>query len=271
MPRDLNLLLVLALVVCILIFAVRRKKSRTQPLTAPALETTGSILEARVTYYQNLPPGEQERFAKEVLQFLGHIRITGIKTEVTDEDRVLVAASAIIPIFAFPGWQYPNLHEVLLYPEHFDEHFDLSETNHDRRVLGMVGTGAMNNLMVLSKPSLHNGFSNKTDKHNTAIHEFVYLLDKTDGAVDGVPELLLDKHYVKPWLRLMHTQIQAIRDDRSDIDPYASVSEAEFFSVASEYFFERPALFRQKHPELYALMEKIFRQTPGTDDRRAGN
>jgi uncharacterized protein YecA (UPF0149 family) len=35
---------------------------------------------------------------------------------------------------------------------------------------------------------------------------------------------------------------------------------AEFFSVVSEYFFERPKLLAKKHPELYALLEKIFKQ-----------
>lgn len=258
-----ELLIALVFIVCVLLVIARRRKRRTPPVALPLPETVGDILHDKVPYYRKLSPEEQERFVKEATRFLERIRITGIKTDVTDEDRVLVAASAIIPIFAFPGWQYPNLHEVLLYPEHFDEQFDLSEANHDRRVLGMVGTGAMNNLMVLSKPSLHDGFSNRTDKHNTAIHEFVHLLDKTDGAIDGVPELLLDKRYVKPWLRLMHAQIQAIREDKSDIDPYASVNEAEFFSVASEYFFERPDLFEQKHPELYALMKQIFHQEPG--------
>ncbi|MES2764122.1 MAG: zinc-dependent peptidase, partial [Bacteroidota bacterium] len=37
-------------------------------------------------------------------------------------------------------------------------------------------------------------------------------------------------------------------------------SQTEFFAVASEYFFERPELLKSKHPELYALMEQIFKQ-----------
>ena len=39
-------------------------------------------------------------------------------------------------------------------------------------------------------------------------------------------------------------------------------SEAEFFAVASEYFFERPKLFKQKHPELYAMLSVCFQQPP---------
>jgi Mlc titration factor MtfA (ptsG expression regulator) len=176
-----------------------------------------------------------------------------------------VAASAIIPIFAFPGWQYPNLHEVLLYPDTFDEQFDFSKATPDRQVLGMVGSGAMNHVMILSKPSLHAGFVNKTDKQNTAVHEFVHLIDKTDGTIDGIPELLLDKAYVKPWLRLIHENISNIQRNESDINPYAATNEAEFFAVVAEYFFERPLLLKERHPDLYALLESVFRQEPATD------
>ena len=46
----------------------------------------------------------------------------------------------------------------------------------------------------------------------------------------------------------------------SDIDRYALTNEAEFFAVASEYFFERPGVMERKHPELYAMLERVFQQ-----------
>ena len=55
-----------------------------------------------------------------MMLFFSRIRITGVGTEVEDIDKVLIAASAIIPIFGFPDWEYMNLHEVLLYPDSFN-------------------------------------------------------------------------------------------------------------------------------------------------------
>jgi Mlc titration factor MtfA (ptsG expression regulator) len=52
-------------------------------------------------------------------------------------------------------------------------------------------------------------------------------------------------------------------DNRSDINTYGATSQAEFFAVAAEYFFERPDLLQSKHPELYDLLSKVFRQQPG--------
>jgi Mlc titration factor MtfA (ptsG expression regulator) len=121
----------------------------------------------------------------------------------------------------------------------------------------------MNRVMILSKQQLREAFTNKTGKDNTAIHEFVHLIDKTDGSVDGVPEFILDKKYILPWLELMQKEIALIMEDRSDINPYGATNQAEFFAVVSEYFFERPKLLEEKHPELYRLLEKIFRVPNG--------
>jgi Mlc titration factor MtfA (ptsG expression regulator) len=42
------------------------------------------------------------------------------------------------------------------------------------------------------------------------------------------------------------------------MNPYGGTNEAEFFSVASEYFFERPKLLKSKHPQLYTLLQEMF-------------
>ena len=116
----------------------------------------------------------------------------------------------------------------------------------------------MNDVMILSQHELRQAFINKTGKTNTAIHEFVHLVDKTDGSVDGVPGFFMDRKYMVPWLQLMHAEIKKIRENKSDINPYGSTNEAEFFAVVSEYFFERPDLLKKKHPQLYDLLVKIF-------------
>ena len=81
-----------------------------------------------------------------------------------------------------------------------------------------------------------------------------------DGATDGIPEYLLQQQYALPWLEMVRKEIRKIRKRRSDINPYGGTSETEFFAVASEYFFQRPDQFREKHPQLFEAMEEIFRQ-----------
>lgn len=217
------------------------------------------ILQDKVVFYNHLTDKDKVIFENRIQQFLSQVKITGVHTIAEPIDFVFVAASAIIPIFAFDNWQYNNLNEVLLYPDAFNEEFKI-EGGQNRLVLGMVGSGAMQHVMILSQSSLREGFNNETNRNNTGIHEFVHLIDKTDGEVDGVPENLLNKKYLLPWINLMHKNIAEILANDSDINPYGATNKAEFFAVVSEYFFQQPHLLQLRHPELYQLLEQIFRQ-----------
>ena len=231
------------------------KKKKNNPLL-PLPESYRTILRERVSFYNKLEPERQKEFEERIQNFLSQVRITGVKTRVDDIDRVLIAASAVITIFNFKGWEYVNLHEVLLYPNSFNHDFELEGT--ERNVAGMVGSGALNHVMILSQQELRHSFSQQNGTYNAAIHEFVHLVDKTDGAVDGIPEFIMDKKYVMPWLQLMRKEIEAIYANQSDINPYGATNEAEFFAVVSEYFFEQPERMKERHPELYALLSRIF-------------
>ena len=217
-----------------------------------------TVLQNEVPFYVSLSSDEQMEFERRMLRFLNTTKITGIKTSVEDQDRVLIAASAIIPIFAFENWEYHNLQEVLLYPAHFDENFLIGSKS--KAILGMVGYGYMEGKMILSKKSLHHGFSNSTDKQNTAIHEFIHLIDKSDGNIDGVLSCFKDKQHILPWVEMMNQKIIEIQQEESDIRTYGATNQAEFLAVAGEYFFERPALLKKKHPMLYKYLEMMFRQ-----------
>lgn len=75
------------------------------------------ILEKDVVFYQALNADNKIQFENRLMHFLSTTRITGVKTVVEAEDKVFIAASAIIPIFGFADWEYNNLNEVLLYPD----------------------------------------------------------------------------------------------------------------------------------------------------------
>lgn len=217
------------------------------------------ILRKEVTYYKMLNREEKKRFQERMRYFFQRVTITGIDTEVSERDRVLVAASGIIPTFGFDDWnQYPKLREVLLYPRSFDKQTFKSDGG-DPRIAGMVGGGYMNGKLLLSQQALRNGFAH-AGRDNTGIHEFAHLLDMADGSTDGVPDYFLEQPYMIPWVEMMRSEMEAIERGNSDIDAYATTNKAEFFAVASEYFFNRPAAFAEKHPKLFALMERMFHQ-----------
>jgi len=242
-------------VVILFVFSKVKRKQQIQ-LASVDDNTYEKLLEAHVSFYHKLDTSEKKRFLDEVRHFLKHIHIEGVGTTVDELDRLLIAASAIIPIFSFHLWRYQHLTNIILYPDTFNEAFQFQGEH--RHTLGMVGEGYMNGQMLLSKAALHKGFSSQAGSSNTAIHEFVHLIDKLDGSIDGIPESILGKPYVLPWLQLMHQEMNKIQAGKSDIDPYALTNQAEFFAVVSEYFFEKPDKLHQHHPELYEMLSHIF-------------
>jgi Mlc titration factor MtfA (ptsG expression regulator) len=239
-----------------LYFILRKKKPAIEPLT----DTDRKILDDYVGYYHNLDSTDKLRFEQKVAEFFSTVKIEGVGLDMTTLDELLIASSAVIPIFGFADWQYKNLSSVLLYPDTFNNDFQFE--GGERNIAGMVGSGYMNGQMILSRSALRHGFSKSAGKENTAIHEFVHLLDKSDGATDGVPENLIGHEYTLPWVKMMHAEMERIDDNKSDINPYAITNEAEFFAVVSEYFFEKPELLKDKHPDLYHALSRIFAQQP---------
>lgn len=235
---------------------LKKKKVAIEPLT----DVDRKILDDYVGYYHNLDSGDKLRFEQKVAEFFATVKIEAVGLEMTTLDELLIASSAVIPIFGFDDWQYKNLSSVLLYPDTFNKDFQFE--GGERNIMGMVGTGYMNGQMILSRSALRHGFSKSAGKENTAIHEFVHLLDKSDGATDGIPENLMAHEYTLPWVKMMHGEIARIEENKSDINPYAATNEAEFFAVVSEYFFEKPELLKDKHPELYFQLSRIFAQQP---------
>ncbi|HEU4718917.1 MAG TPA: M90 family metallopeptidase [Bacteroidia bacterium] len=229
-----------------------------------------SVLQHKVLFYSRLGQADKNLFEKRVQLFLATKNIEGVDTEIDDPIRLMVACSAIIPTFAFPDYNYPNVRSVLIYPNSFDEHFQTQRFDGHREIIsGMVGDRFMNGTVILSKPDLVSAFDGQLHKSNVGIHEFVHLLDKEDGAIDGIPEALMDHRYAGPWLHEIKNEMRKIEAGRSDISPYSLTNNAEFLAVVSEYFFDNPGKFRRKHPELYKILSSVFRtdkNNPGTQE-----
>ncbi len=240
-------------------------RRRRAALAAPFPPGWRALLAGHVAFYAGLPEAEKGRFEQAMQLFLARTRLTGIHTEVDDLVRVLVAAAAVIPVFGFPGWEYPTLHEVLIVPDAWQ-----LETRPDQEVQALPGTllGSVQGFqtsqyMRLSRAALVQGFANADDRHNVGVHEFAHLVDEADGQIDGVPTAVLPPALRGAWAEVLHRELAAVRAGRApDIDPYAGTNEAEFFAVVNEYFFERPEKLQEHHPALFELLAQALHQHP---------
>ena len=217
-------------------------------------------LREKVLFYSKLDLEDKQLFEKRIQLFLATKIVKGIDVDIDDTIKLMVAASAVIPTFAFPDYDYPNVHTVLIYPNSFDEKFQTQRYEGHREIIsGMVGSSFQNGTVILSKPDLIRAFDGLPHKENVGIHEFVHLLDKDDGSIDGIPQILINHAFVGPWLHEIKNEIKRIESGKSDINPYAITNNAEFLAVVSEYFFDNPEKFRRRHPELYNFLSQAFK------------
>ncbi|MDQ3035645.1 MAG: zinc-dependent peptidase [Myxococcota bacterium] len=242
--------------IAIYLWSTRRSRRRAQLARTPLSGSMRELLEEKIELYRRMPDEEKARFEKEVKFFLDEQIVTGPRGAALPERlRILVAASAVIIVFGRRGFRYPKLRDVVVYDEAFDDEY---EQGHDKNILGMVhGQGPI----LFSARALEHGFANTKDGLNVGLHEFAHVLDFETGAVDGVPSFMPWKN-VKPWLHVMHDEVKRVETRGSILRQYAATNEAEFFAVATEAFFERPKVLRQKHPELYELLKETFGQDP---------
>lgn len=241
-------------------FSASKKKKINNVLAEEFPQEWKDILTARVQFYKELSAEDQTRFENKVKKFFLSTTIAGVKgVEVTDEIKLLVASSAIIPVFLFDGWEYVNLNEVLIYDGVVEPNQKI-DTESDGILLGQVRPFQTKHMMLLSKQFLIQGFESMNGKSNVGFHEFAHLIDQADGTIDGIPTAFMPEELLSPWTKIMYSEIEKIVHHRSDLNPYALTNHAEFFAVVCEYFFENPEKFKDKHEELYELMNKIFKR-----------
>ena len=255
---NLYFFIALPLAVAVYWFARRRTKRRLAVMQAPFPEAWEHGLQSHVDFYLALDESQRDRFRNLVKVFLDEVPITGVRTDVDEQCRVLVAASAVIPIFGFDDWEYSRLGEILIYPGAFDDNYE-TDGGADQNTLGMIGVSHLSGVMILSKPSLIAGFANSQDKRNVGIHEFAHLVDKADGVVDGLPAGI-PGNVVRPWIEWVGGELRRPVDGKDHIDDYAFTNEAEYFAVLTEYFFEAPEILAQRAPDTYKMMQAMYRQ-----------
>jgi MtfA peptidase len=220
----------------------------------------GFLLE-RYDHFERLDPRWRARFEDDVRIFLAEKRITGVAVDVTDELRLLVAASAVTLSVGWPEYEWDQLTEVLLYPDDFDRDYAFGgdERSGEAHPWGTV---------ILSVPALLESFEVPDDAYHVGVHEFAHLLDVDQTHFDGIP-VGFHGERAREWVAVAEREMERLRHGRSAFDEYGAHDPVEFLGVAVEAFFEIPQVVRRRHREVYSLLSAYFGQDPAAwDDAR---
>lgn len=244
----------------------RRERLRAQPFP----ESWRRHLERNVPYYGMLPPADREELEKQIQVFIAEKNFEGCGgLELTDEIKVTIAAQACMLTLHLDADYYPKLLSILVYPSTFvPVRPSLRPYWQDSgsETVPTLGESWTSGIVVLSWNSVLGGAANVDDGHNVVFHEFAHQLDQETGEADGVPILGARSSY-RTWARVLQEHFDAHaaaaeKGARTVLDHYGATNAAEFFAVATEAFFEKPAQMKARHPELYEELRKYYGQDP---------
>lgn len=183
---------------------------------------------------------------------------------VTPPMRLAIAAQACLLALGHEGPPYESLRSVLVYPSQFvvpgEWHDDDGVVTEESRVL--AGESWDVSRVILSWEDVDSRGA-PGQAYNVVFHEFAHYLDHESG---GAP-WIAGSDARRRWMQLLDDELERLRaqaeaGERSFLDPYAAEDRSEFFAVASEAFFEEPALFAREMPALYQALTGVYRLNP---------
>lgn len=186
--------------------------------------------------------------------------------EITPKVLLTISLQACLPILNLGLNCYKNFSTIIVYPAGFKTNRKVTDENgivdYDRTHL--LGESWLSGPIILSWYDTET--AGKIDGSNLVIHEFAHKLDMQNGVANGFPPLH-NGMKLNDWVRefsktFEYFEHKCTGNDLHGIDCYAATSPAEFFSVFSEVFFERPHRIKKHFPEIHTLLELYYRQTP---------
>ena len=246
----------------------RRKKFTEIPFPAAWEE----IVRKNVAHYCMLDEAEQAQLRALTQIFVAEKYWEGCGgLELTDEIRVTISAQACLLLLGLPHEFYRNVLTILVYPStvippqrklgHFEIALEPVEVTHP-----IIGQAFQQGPLILIWDAVLSSGRHPEQGHNVVYHEFAHKLDMLDGAADGTPSLRDRKEY-QDWVSVCSKEYLRLKSEakagrKTFLNTYGATSEAEFFSVATEEFFDRPLRLKEHAPDLYRVLKEYYRQDP---------
>ncbi|MCO6162341.1 zinc-dependent peptidase [Flavobacterium sp. NRK F7] len=212
------------------------------------------ILHDQFDFYQKLPPLQQKYFEHRVATFIQNYPFIGKEgLEVTDEMKVLIAATAVMLTFGMRNYLFTVIDKIIIYPDvyysTFNQEYHKGEFNPRMKAI------------VFSWKHFLEGYQISNDNLNLGLHEFGHVLhyqglksSDTSATIFAVTyeQIIKEVKYPANYSKLLQSNYFRI---------YAYTNEFEFIAVILEHFFETPEEFKKEFPPLFEKVKVMINFT----------
>ena len=256
-----------------MLFTWLRKRRRRRLLEQPFPDGWLNYLRKNVAHYRYLTETEQARLRDDLRIFIAEKYWEGCGgLTMTDEIKVTIAAQVCLLVLGLKHNYFERVQSILVYPRAYRAAGEfLGADGQLHPDTGRLGEAHYRGPVILSWTDVLEEGRHPEYGQNVVYHEFAHQLDMLDGLVDGTPPLETPELY-RLWREVMTAEYNALIYDAQHgrptlLDPYGTKNEGEFFAVATECFFDKPAPMAQRHPRLYDLLRQYYHQDPAARRR----
>jgi len=221
-------------------------------------------LRRRVPLYSKLPDHLIPKLEERILQFLEVVEFKKKKIRrVTKKMRDIVAAEACLLIVNRSLEDYIHLKVVEIWGD------PIGKLDNGIVTAVIAGSAFQDQRVRLWWRGVDDNLPDGEDNANIILHEFAHILDFAgDDESNSIP-VSEDSPDYKEWETLLKHEYPRLQkahvSGRGHVIKDYSISrddQAEFFSCATESFFERPKELREKHRRIYKCMKNFYRLDP---------
>ncbi len=198
-------------------------------------------------FYVNLNARDQRHFEHRVKSFIADKDFKHRHNhEITDDQKVLIAAVACRLTFGRRSYLFPMLSTILI----FDEAFESPANNQKHK--GEYNPRAK--VLALSWADFKEGMDITNDNLHLGLHEFTHVMHFECERYTDVDAERYNKYYKKILRELMNPATRTKLDNTRFFRDYAFTNQYEFMAVLTEYYFESNVLFKQEFPVMFDYM-----------------
>jgi Mlc titration factor MtfA (ptsG expression regulator) len=240
--------------------------NRDALLAEPFPEEWELFLVQNVAHFSRLSDSERTRLRADLRVLVAEKNWEGCRGQrINDEVKVTIAAQASLLLLGMKHDYFARVLSILVYPSLFlIPEGDWWDEYDVKRVV--AGQAVYRGPVIIAWDEAFAEGRDPSCGENVVIHEFAHQLDFQDGEMNGTPDLP-GRELNQRWYEVMTSEFSRLRRNvhrgrGKFLGEYAAKDETEFFAVASERFFSRPARLRKLHPALYDILAAYYGVDP---------
>lgn len=244
---------------------VKHRWRRRRITRRPIPDSVWAGVTAQMPQLAGLDTTQLDRLRAVATLFLQDKVFHGVEGVVPAETRVAVAAHAGLMVMALDYDLLKGWTTVVMYDGGFSARHEVVDEagvvhTEDTDLSGEAWEGGP---LVLSREDVHVSVT-ALDGFNLVVHELAHKLDMLNGDANGYPPLPPEMR-ASDWSAAFTGAFDDLGERERlgaplPLDPYALENPAEFFAVASEAFFEVPAVLWRAYPAVHDCLRGYYRQ-----------